>query len=74
MFLQASHFGSSSSTSASSQHSDFSATSASDFNIGRMMSAIHHLKAWQEMMQPKINEANEWNYGSEKLVLFLLNW
>ncbi len=25
-----------------------------------MMSAIHHLKAWQEMMQPRINEAIEW--------------
>ena len=25
-----------------------------------MMSAIHRLKAWQETMQPRIDEANEW--------------
>jgi hypothetical protein len=57
LFLQASHFGTSSSNSASSQHSDFSATSAFDFNIGRLMSTIHPFKAWQELMQPRIDEA-----------------
>ncbi len=41
MFLQAFHSGISSSSSAFSQHCDFSASSASDFNIGRMMSTIH---------------------------------
>jgi hypothetical protein len=58
--LQASHSGILSSSSASSQHSGFSATSASDFTIGRMVSTIHHLKAWQELMQPRINDAMEW--------------
>jgi hypothetical protein len=60
MFLQASHSGISSSSTASSQHSGFSATSAFDFNIGRMMCTIHHLKAWQEMIQHGFNEAMEW--------------
>jgi hypothetical protein len=34
LFLQASHSGISTSSSASSEHSNFSATSATDFNIG----------------------------------------
>jgi hypothetical protein len=59
-FLQASHSGISSSSSVSSQHYDFLTTSASDFNIGRMMSTIHHLKAWQKMMKPRIDEAMVW--------------
>jgi hypothetical protein len=39
--FQASHSGFSSSSSASSEHSIFSFTSASDFDIGRLMSMVH---------------------------------
>jgi hypothetical protein len=37
---------------------------ASNFNIGRSMSIIHHLKAWQRTVQLKIDEVMVWNHSS----------
>ena len=53
LFLQASHSGMSSSSSPSSQLSDFSATSASDFNIGRVMHNLECVRAWQKTTQSR---------------------
>jgi hypothetical protein len=45
----------SSSSSSSSQLSDFSATSASDFNIGRVMHNLECVRACQKTMQSRID-------------------
>ena len=60
LFLQASHSGMSSSSSPSSQLSDFSATSASDFNIGRVMHNLECVRAWQKARQSRNDDAMEW--------------
>ncbi len=57
LFFQASNSGMSSSSSTSSQLSDFSATSASDFNIGRVMHNLECVRACQKMMQSRIDDA-----------------
>ena len=60
LFLQASHFGMSSSSSPSSQLSDFSATSASDFNMSRVMHDLACLRASHKTLQSRIDAATEW--------------
>ena len=60
LFLQASISGMSSSSWSSSQLSDFSATSASDFNIGRVMHNLECVRAWQNATQSRIDDAMEW--------------
>jgi hypothetical protein len=57
LFLQASHSGMSSS---SSPLSDFSSTSASDFNMGRVMHNLECVRAWQKATQSRIDDAIEW--------------
>jgi hypothetical protein len=69
LFLQSSGISSSSSASseyseASSEYSDFSATSAPDFNTVRLMSMSQHLKAWQQTVQPRINETMVRNHST----------
>jgi hypothetical protein len=63
LFLHPSSSGITSSNSAFSEHFDFSATSASDFYMGRLMSMIQHLKAWQRTVQPRIDEAMVCNHS-----------
>jgi hypothetical protein len=69
LFLQSSGMSSSSSASlnyseASSKYSIFLATSAADFNIVRLMSMSRHFKAWQQTVQPRINETKVLNHSS----------
>ena len=63
-----------SSSPGSPASSDFSATSASDYNISRLLSLVEQLcdtlppalaevKAWQQVMKPKIDEALVWQRG-----------
>lgn len=65
LFLQASHSGmsSSSSSSSSSKLSDFSATSASDFNMSRVMHNLECLRASHKTLQSRIDNVMEWKRG-----------
>jgi hypothetical protein len=60
LFLQASRSAMSSSSSPSSQLSDFSATSASDFNIGTVMHKLQCVSACLKTVQSRIDDAMEW--------------
>jgi hypothetical protein len=73
LFFQASHSGMSSSSSPSSQLSDFSATSASDFNMGRVMHTLHGVRAWQKTMQSRLEyDAVEWKREIDPVLAELL--
>jgi hypothetical protein len=74
LFLQASHSGMSSSSSPSSQLSDFSATSASDFNIGRVMHNLECVRAWQKATQSRIDDAMEWKRDIGPVLAELLEY
>jgi hypothetical protein len=43
-----------------SELSDFSADSASDYNLSRLLSMALQMKDWIQVMQPKINEMILW--------------
>jgi hypothetical protein len=72
LFLQAFHSGMSSSSSPSSQLSDFSATGTSDFNIGGVMYTLHCVSACQKTMQSRIDDAMEWKRELGPLLAELL--
>ncbi len=64
----------SSSSSSSSQLSDFSATSASDFNIGRVMHNLECVRAWQKATQSRIDDAMEWKRDIGPVLAELLEY
>ena len=66
--------GMSSSSSPSSQLSDFSATSASDFNIGRVMHNLECVRAWQKTTQSRIDDAMEWKREMGPVLAELLEY
>ena len=74
LFFQASHSGMSSSSSPSSQLSDFPATSASDFNIGRVMHNLECVRAWQKTTQSRIDDAMEWKREMGPVLAELLEY
>ena len=74
LFLQSSISGMSSSSSPSSQLSDFSATSASDFNIGRVMHNLECVRAWQKATQSRIDDAMEWKRDIGPVLAELLEY
>jgi hypothetical protein len=62
----------SSSSSPSSQLSDFSATSASDFNMGRVMLNLESVMSSQKTMQSRIDDAMKWKQDIAHVLAELL--
>ena len=55
-----------------SESSDFSADSASDYNLSRLLCMAQKMKEWIQVMQPKINEMMLWQCNIGPLITELV--